>query len=120
VRDISDKLEIAVVLVGTDRLDTVIRRDEQVYNRFLAHYRFDKLSGEDFKKTLEIWEKGVLKLPVPSNLTSSEMQRILVAATGGYIRRLDEILREAAIRSLSRGFKKLEKAVLQEVAKEYK
>ena len=31
VRDIFDKLNIAVVLVGTDRLDTVIKRDEQVY-----------------------------------------------------------------------------------------
>ncbi|MDJ0681491.1 MAG: TniB family NTP-binding protein [Xenococcaceae cyanobacterium MO_167.B52] len=36
VRDIFDKLNIAVVLVGTDRLDTVIKRDEQVYNRFPA------------------------------------------------------------------------------------
>jgi hypothetical protein len=34
VRDISDKLEMSVVLVGTDRLDAVMKRDEQVYNRF--------------------------------------------------------------------------------------
>jgi len=36
VRDIYEKLEIAVILVGTDRLDTVIKRDEQVFNRFRA------------------------------------------------------------------------------------
>lgn len=35
------------------------------------------------------------------------------------IGRLDEILRETAIKSLSRGFKKVEKTVLQEVAREY-
>ncbi|MHC5858577.1 TniB family NTP-binding protein [Nostoc sp.] len=29
VRDIFDRLEIAVILVGTDRLDAVIKRDEQ-------------------------------------------------------------------------------------------
>lgn len=40
IRDIFDQLEIAVVLVGTDRLDAVIRRDEQVYNRFMACHRF--------------------------------------------------------------------------------
>ncbi len=55
-----------------------------------------------------------------SNLTTKDMLRILTSATEGYIGRLDEILREAAIRSLSKGFKKIDKAVLQEVAKEYK
>ncbi len=119
VRDINDKLEISVVLVGTDRLDAVIKRDEQVYNRFRAHRRFGKLAGQEFRKTVAIWEEKVLKLPVASNLTSRDMLKILLKATEGYIGRLDEILREAAIKSLSRGFKKIEKSVLQEVAKEY-
>lgn len=112
VRDIYDKLGIALVLVGTDRLDAVIKRDEQVYNRFRAHRRFGKLTGEEFRKTVIIWEDKVLKLPVASNLTSKEMQKILLKATEGYIGRLDEVLREAAIKSLSRGFKKIEKSVL--------
>lgn len=119
VRDINDKLEISVVLVGTDRLDAVIKRDEQVYNRFRSHRRFDKLAGVEFKKTVAIWEEKVLKLPVASNLTSSDLIKILTKATEGYIGRLDEILREAAIKSLSMGHKRIEKAVLQEVAREY-
>ena len=48
------------------------------------------------------------------------MQKILLEATEGYIGRLDEVLREAAIRSLTQGMKKIEKSVLQEVAREYK
>ncbi|WP_034935223.1 TniB family NTP-binding protein [Gloeocapsa sp. PCC 73106] len=119
VRDINDKLEISVVLVGTDRLDAVIKRDEQVYNRFRAHRRFGKLAGVEFKKTVAIWEEKVLKLPVASNLTSPAMIKILVKATEGYIGRLDEILREAAIKSLSMGYQRLEKEVLQDVAREY-
>ncbi len=119
VRDISDKLEISVVLVGTDRLDAVIKRDEQVYNRFRSHRRFGKLTGEDFKRTVAIWEEKVLRLPVASNLTHTAIMKILSKATEGYIGRLDEVLREAAIKSLSRGHKRLEKTVLQEVAKEY-
>ncbi|MGB3207606.1 MAG: TniB family NTP-binding protein [Crinalium sp.] len=118
VRDIRD-LGITVVLVGTDRLNTVIKHDEQVHDRFRACRRFGKLTGEDFKKTVEIWEDKVLRLPVASNLNNKEMLKILLKATEGYIGRLDEILREAAIKSLSRGFKKVEKAVLQEVAREY-
>ncbi|PSF33084.1 transposase [Aphanothece hegewaldii CCALA 016] len=119
VRDINDKLEISVVLVGTDRLDAVIKRDEQVYNRFRAHRRFGKLTGLEFKKTVAIWEEKVLKLPVASNLSSPDLIKILTKATEGYIGRLDEILREAAIKSLSTGSKRLEKSVLQEVAREY-
>jgi len=59
VRDIYDKLGIAVVLVGTDRLEAVIKRDEQVYNRFRACHRFGKLSGKDFQDTVQAWEDNV-------------------------------------------------------------
>ena len=119
VRDISDKLGISVVLVGTDRLDAALKRDEQVYNRFSSRCRFDLLTGKEFTKTVKIWEEKVIKLPVASNLHSQEMLTLLKKASGGYIGRLDEILREAAITSLSRGLKKIDKAVLKEVAKEY-
>jgi hypothetical protein len=120
VRDFYDKLAISVVLVGTDRLDAVIKRDEQVYNRFRACHRFGKLSGEDFVKTVKLWEQKVLKLPVASNLTSKPMLKLLLEATEGYIGRMDEVLRESAIRSLTQGLKKIEKSVLQEVSREYK
>lgn len=119
VRDIYDKLEIAVVLVGTDRLDAVIKRDEQVHNRFRANRRFGKLAGIDFIKTVAIWEEKILKLPVASNLTNKTTRDILLTATEGYIGRLDEILREAAIASLSQGHKKVDRNILKEIAREY-
>lgn len=120
VRDLFDKLAIAVVLIGTDRLDAVIKRDEQVYNHFRACYRFGTISGEQFRQTVETWELDVLRLPVASNLTSKDMMQILAKATGGYIGLLDMVLREAAIRSLERGLKKIDKAILKEVCEEYR
>ncbi len=120
VRDIFDQLGISVVLVGTDRLDTVIKRDEQVYNRFRASYRFGKLSGQEFQQTIEIWEKQVLKLPVASNLSSKSTLKILGEATGGYIGLMDMILRESAIRALEKGLSRIDKETLQEVAEEYR
>ena len=120
VRDIFDKLEISVILVGTDRLDTVIKRDEQVYNRFRACHRFGKLSGEEFKQTVEVWEKRVLQLPVVSNLSSKTMLKALGEATGGYIGLLDMILREAAIRALKKGLQKIDLETLKQVAAEYR
>lgn len=120
IRDIFDKLEIAVILVGTDRLDAVIKRDEQVYNRFRSCHRFGKMSGEDFKKTVEIWEKQILKLPVASNLSSKIMLKTLGEATGGYIGLMDMILREAAIRALKKGLLHIDLETLKEVAADYK
>ncbi|MEH2286358.1 TniB family NTP-binding protein [Nostoc sp.] len=120
VRDIGEELEISVVLVGTDRLDAVIGRDEQVKRRFQACHRFGKFSGEDFKRTVEIWEKKVLQLPVASNLSSKTILKVLGEATGGYIGLLDMILREAAIRSLKKGLQKIDLETLKKVAVEYK
>jgi len=120
VRDIFDKLEISVVLVGTDRLDAVIKRDEQVYNRFRACHRFGKLAGIEFKNTVEVWEQRVLRLPVASNLSSKEMLKLLGEATGGYIGLLDMLLREAAIRALRKGLPKIDIATLKEVTAEYR
>ena len=120
MRDIFDKLNIAVVLVGTDRLDAVIKKDEQVYNRFRACHRFGKLSGDDFVEAVGIWEEQVLKLAVPSNLTGKRMLKILRETTGGYIGLLDMVLREAAIRALKNGLLKIDLGTLKEVAGEYK
>lgn len=120
VRDIFDKLEIPVILVGTDRLNAVIKRDEQVYNRFRSCHRFGKFSAEDFKRTVEIWEKQILKLPVASNLSSKKMLTTLSKATGGYIGLMDMILREAAIRALKKGLQKIDFKTLEEVTKEYR
>jgi DNA transposition AAA+ family ATPase len=120
VRDIFDNLGISVVLVGTDRLEAVIKRDEQVYNRFRACHRFGKLSGVEFQNTVEIWERNILKLPVASNLSSKTMLKILAEATGGYIGLLDMVLRESAIRALEKGLKKIDKETLQEVTREYR
>lgn len=118
VRDLFDRLEIAVVLVGTDRLDAVIRRDEQVLGRFLACHRFRPLASAQLVTTTAIWEAQVLKMPQASGLALPPVQRLLGAVSGGYIGRLDQLLRGAAIRSLSRGLGRIELSTLEEVASE--
>ncbi|BAQ62899.1 mobile element protein [Geminocystis sp. NIES-3708] len=119
VRDIYD-LGIAVVLVGTERLDTVIKKDEQVYNRFRACYSFGTLTGNSLIKVVEIWEKQVLCLPLPSNLAQKSMMQVIAQSTRGYIGLIDMILKEAAIRTLQKGNKKIDLNTLKEVAQEYK
>ena len=120
IRDIFDLLSISVVLVGTDRLDAVVRRDEQVHNRFMACYRFYRFDSQTLEEITAIWEEYVLKLPQPSNLTSAAVQKVLGASTRGYLGALDEILRNAARRSLQAGQSRIELSVLSQVAAEYK
>lgn len=117
--DIFEKLQIAVVLVGTDRLDTVVGRDEQVKGRFRACHRYHRLSPAELKATTAIWEKHVLRLPKSSKLASKSIQTLLAAATQGYIGLLDTILREAAIRSLQQGQDHIERGTLEQVAADY-
>jgi DNA transposition AAA+ family ATPase len=118
VRDVFDRLEIAVVLVGTDRLDAVIKRDEQVYNRFLSCHRFERLTPAQIAEVSAIWEARVLKLPKASRLDGASMQKVLVPATRGYIGLLDAILRESGIRALRRGGEHIDIATLTQVVSE--
>jgi len=117
IRDIAD-LGIAVVLVGTDRLNAVIQKDEQVLYRFLPAYRFSRLSAEELKEMTALWEAHILQFPEPSQLTSAKAQDLLLQVTRGYIGVLDQILCEAAIVSLQMGQSKIELSTLKQVVKE--
>jgi DNA transposition AAA+ family ATPase len=125
VRDIFDKLEIAVILIGTkQRLDPAVKKDEQVFNRFRSSYRIGTIPNSQLKTIVGLWERDIIKLPVPSNLTTEAMLKVLRKATGVsrkgyYIGLIDMVLREAAIRALEKGQNKIDLETLQEVAEEY-
>ncbi len=111
-----DELKIAVLLVGTtSRLLAVVKRDEQVVNRFLEQFELDRLEDAQFKQMIQIWERDVLRLPEESKLASGDNLKLLKQVTKKLIGRLDMILRKAAIRSLLRGHKKVDTDVLKQV-----
>ena len=118
IRDIAEVLNISVVLVGTDRLNAVIQRDEQVLNRFMGHYRYPRLDAEGVREMSGQWEKHVLGMPESSNLMSTKVQSLLLPATRGYIGLLDEILRGAAIESIQRGDRRIEWETLKQYVQE--
>jgi DNA transposition AAA+ family ATPase len=118
--DLFDLLAIAIVIVGTDRLDAVVRRNERVHNRFMACHRFHRFDSQALEETTAIWEEYVLKMPEPSDLTSAPIQKILGISTRGYLGVLDEILRNAARKALQTGQTKIEISLLNEVAGDYK
>ena len=122
VYNLFKELGISVVLVGTGRLDELIKRNDQLYrsfedNDFENCFRFETLTEEQLRKTVETWELDILCLPAASNLTSEAMLSILRKATRRCIGLLDMVLRKAAILSLEKGLKKIDKATLQEAIK---
>ena len=118
IRDLSDLLEIAIVLVGTDRLNTVIQRDDQVLYRFLSAYRFSRLDAVELKEMTALWETHILQMPQASNLTNEKAQSLLLQATRGYIGVLNQILCESATRTLQLGKERITLATLRQVVKE--
>ena len=72
-------------------------------DRFIDSHWYERLTSAELAETSEIWETHILKLPQPSHLSSAKMQKILGAATNGCLGLLNQILREAAVRSLKRG-----------------
>ncbi len=126
IRDIFDKLEISVILVGTTkRLDPAVKKDEQVFNRFRSSYKIGTIQSKQLTQIVGVWERDIIKLPVPSNLTAEPMLKELRKATGlkgrgYYIGLIDMVLKEAAIRALERGQMKIDLDVLKEVVEEYK
>ena len=111
-----DELKLSVLLVGTtSRLLAIVKRDEQVVNRFLEQFELDKLKEKQFIEMVQIWERDVLRLPEESKLASQNNLKLLKKVTKHLIGRLDMILRKAAIRSLMKGHKKVDENVLKEV-----
>jgi DNA transposition AAA+ family ATPase len=103
IRDISAYLQIAVVLVGTDRLNILLDKDEKNSHHFLSSYRFNRLNAEELQEMTELWEEHVLQMPEPSKLTSAKAQNMLFPATQGLIGLLDRILIDTAARAIQQG-----------------
>ncbi|MGB3636503.1 MAG: TniB family NTP-binding protein [Rivularia sp. (in: cyanobacteria)] len=112
---IYDLLKISIVLVGTDGLDNLIKKEPYIHDRFIECYRLQLVSEKRFSELVQVWEDEVLCLPVPSNLTKKETLMPLYQKTGGKIGLVDRVLRRAGILSLRKGLSNIDKATLNEV-----
>lgn len=127
VRHLYDDRELRIIpiLIGTSsRLDALVEKDEQVRDRFANTFIFEELLGDKFKKTLETWKTTIIKMQDPLNPNNPKriipLLRIneavvseLETMTGGELRLLDNILRDAAVRLLEDKLREIYQAVLQ-------
>ena len=121
ITDLEKELKILPILIGTSsRLDTLLSKDEQVASRFASYFNFEELAGNNFRKTVKIWEQEILRLPEPSNMAMNDaIITLLQEKTSGQLRLLDRILRNAAIKALESGVKKIDKALLDSIEGDY-
>ncbi len=75
-------------------------------------------SHVNMQEMTALWEEHILQLPEPSNLANEKAQHLLSQATRGYIGVLDQILCEAAIRTLQTGKSRITLPTLRQVVKE--
>lgn len=132
VRSLFDDEELRVIpiLIGTsNRLDSLLEKDEQVRDRFSNTFRFEDLIGDKFRKILDIWEKSIIKMQDPLNSDNKKrnipllktsrnginenLATLLEEMTSGELRLLDDILRDAAVRLLEKKLREIYNLVLQ-------
>jgi len=105
-----DDLKIIPIVIGTsNRLDSLIEKDEQFKRRFSNTFSFEATTGEKLEKILAIWGDFFIQMPDPLNpgrtisllksskgRIDSDLTRTLENKTFGDLGLLDKILRNAA------------------------
>lgn len=122
--NLANELEISVVLIGDQRLNYTIYRDEKLLSRFGSCHVLEGIHSDDLKGVVRIWEEEIIALPTPSNLVNRPLLELIGKATSRregrhIIGLLDAILREAAIASLRKDLQNIDHNILYSVAKSY-
>lgn len=118
LKNLFDESNVPIVLVGGRELDSLLD-DVDLISNFPVLYEFERLSEEDFKKTLRTIEVEILALAEPSNLAEGNIFEILASNTGGKIGPLLKILTKAVLHSLDRGFNRIDVNVVEKIAVRY-
>ncbi|MBD2088611.1 hypothetical protein H6F67_01885 [Microcoleus sp. FACHB-1515] len=109
---------IAVVLCGISELDQLVE-DYGLLDWFPHLYSFGSLEVKDFIATLNTIEEQYLRLPEASRLSEGQNLQTLALKTHSYIGKLIKIIQVATLRSLEKGFQKIDGKVLEKAAAKY-
>lgn len=117
IRELTNKLQIHVVLAGTEIAQQAADADDQISRRLarreLPKWKLDR----DFLRLLRSFE-AVMPLPHPSNLASEETAREIEQKTDGTIGSIAYVVSEAAANAIRGGFKKIDLDLIRAVREE--
>lgn len=109
---------IGIVLCVTPDLDQLLE-DYGLLDWFPHLYSFGSLTATDLIATLNTLENQYLKLPEASRLSEGQNLQMLALKTHSHIGKLIQIIQAATLRSLEKGFQKIDSEILAKVADKY-
>ncbi|AFD27803.1 Transposon, transposition helper protein C, putative (plasmid) [Deinococcus gobiensis I-0] len=114
VKELGNRLERPVILTGVFETLVVLRRDDQIQNRFtpvtLPKWELDR----EFLQLLASFE-ATLPLRKASGLASEVLAPMLLDMSGGLIGELSNLLKRAAERAVTSGKEKIDRSLLLEL-----
>lgn len=115
LKNLMDEQGIVVVLSGTSDLDQLL--DDYGLLEWFPHLiPFGRLELNDLIATLNTIENQYLKLPEASRLAEGKNFQTLAEKTHSYIGRLIQVIQAATLRSLEKGFQKIDSDTLVKAA----
>lgn len=115
LKNLMDEQGITIVLCGTGDLDQLLE-DYGLLDWFPHLYTFGSLNAPDLIATLNTIENQYLRLPEASRLAEGENFQTLTVETHSYIGKLIQVILAATLRSLEKGFQKIDSAILEKAA----
>jgi DNA transposition AAA+ family ATPase len=115
LKNLMDEQGITIVLCGTPDLDQLLE-DYGLLDWFPHLYSFGSLNAPDLLATLNTIEKQYLRLPEASRLSDGQNFQVLTVKTHSYIGKLIQVIQAATLRSLEKGYQKIDSEILAKVA----
>lgn len=116
-RGLTNRTGRPLVVAGTEDVDSFLRNDTQLNERFIRRRLRRWSDGEETRRLLKGFERQ-LALRQPSKLASSDMTTHIVQLTGGRLGRISRLLVLAAEGAIVDGTEIIDKARLSKVAKQ--
>lgn len=107
IKHITNETGIPFVVAGTDSVDQVFRKEDQLHRRFSRFEMKRWKQTADWAKLLTSFER-IIPLAEPSRLFDPEISNRLFAYSNGIIGELSEILKQAAISAALSGKERIE------------
>jgi len=116
LKGLSNRLQIPIILIGTEKAEEVIKRDSQVLSRYpIIHlYKWEK--DIPFLLLLQAFEDS-LPLRKDSSLIQPEIAELIYDISGGILGEVAKIVRESAIESIKSGIEKITKNIIKKLHK---
>jgi DNA transposition AAA+ family ATPase len=118
LKQLHEESGVPIVLIGGQELDSSLQNFD-LLTCFPTLFEFDKLDDEDFQKTLRTIEMDILGLPQASHLTEGTLFETLVISTQARMGVLIKLLNKAVLHSLKKGHRRVDEAVLHDIATRY-